>query len=174
MHIREVHFRDQPDDAAVEISLTQIVVSERLPDLSHAISRILLSPRKASPYCAYASIIDHRAAPIAARIVNICFRDARIDFITDRGVVLRPGRGGPFLAHAAGPDLAQRRQALLPASAVVFLVNRAVRRRQHTRAITGHAVLRGHLRRHTVDAGPVLRRHTDCSSKRGTSLAGVS
>ena len=128
-----------------------------MSDFSDTISRKLTHAVRQSKLGVW-SIVDNNATAIAAHVVDICLRDARIRFIADRGVVLRPRCRGPLLAHAAGPHLAQRRQTLLPAAAVVFLVNSAVRRGQHAGPIAAHAVLRDHLRRHIVNTGPVERR----------------
>src|SRR5688500_19903268 len=45
-------------------------------------------------------------------------------------------------------------------SSDLLLVDSAVRRRQHTRSIAGHAVGRDDLGRQTIYSGPVARRNT--------------
>src|SRR5690349_7616250 len=97
----------QTDDAPVQISLAEIVVSKAAPNLGDTISRIFRYTVRQSPHCIL-PVIDRRATAVAARVVDIRFRHTWISLVTDRGVVLRPGGRGPLLLHTAGPDLAQR------------------------------------------------------------------
>ena len=76
-----MYCRDEADNAAVDISLAQIVVSKRPPDLSRTISRIFRDQVRQSPLRVL-SVVDRRATPVTA-IIDIGFRDTRVRFIAD-------------------------------------------------------------------------------------------
>src|SRR5215203_5814457 len=117
--VLEVYLRHQTDDPTLEISRTKVVINKRMPELSKAIGCVFLDPVRQA-ILRVLPIVDHRATPVAAGIVNIGFDYPRIELVIYCSVVLRPRSRGPLLAHPAGPHLTLHRQTLLPAGAVIL------------------------------------------------------
>ncbi len=103
----------QPDDAAIHVIGAQIVIDVFAAPGSDSVGGIFDDLRRQA-VVNRPSIIDCRAAAIAARIIDIRLSNARIGLIANAGVVLSVARRGPFLPHTAAPNLALRRQSRLP------------------------------------------------------------
>ena len=160
---------DQPDDAAVEVSLREVVVGVGAPQLPRPV-RVVLRHQVGQPVLDVGAVINRRAAAVARRVrgevVDVSLLHARVGLVADRGVVLIPGRDRQPLLRASRLDLLLRHQPPLPPRPVELFEGRAVRRGHLVRAVRLDAELRHHLRRHIVDTRPVVGRDARCYDPR--------
>src|SRR6266404_8762949 len=116
----------QPNDAAVHVVCTQIVVDVLAAQRRHSV-RGVIEYFVGQTVVSIRPVTNRSTAPISFCVIDVCFRDARVLLKTQTSVILRPGRCRPFFLDSAGPNLGAGSQSRLPASSREELfVNRAV------------------------------------------------
>src|ERR1051325_12178762 len=101
--IHDLDGTHQPNDATTGIAAVQVVISIRAPHHGRAVGSIF-DHFVGQTVSGIWAVADGHAPPVAFSIVDVCFGHARVLLITQAGIVLRPGDGGPLLFHSGRPD----------------------------------------------------------------------